>query len=257
MMRGRQSVTALLLAAVTVAAYGQGQPPTTEPEIITDRPDITESSIVIPKGSLQLENGLTWTNDHGQQTLDLSETLLRFGVFDRTELRIVVPNYVAGLTGPTSASSFGDVAVGVKQQLGPLRGGFDLSVIVALSMPRISSHGVDPFVKFPWSKDLKEGWSIGGMQSLFWYTEDGRRNLTWEPTFYFEKQITKTWDGFAEYGGDFAQWGGSKHVAHFGTAYKITPKNQVDFHFGFGLSHATPSRFFAVGYSFRIDKLWK
>jgi len=135
MMRGRQSVTALLLAAVTVAAYGQGQPPTTEPEIITDRPDITESSIVIPKGSLQLENGLTWTNDHGQQTLDLSETLLRFGVFDRTELRIVVPNYVAGLTGPTSASSFGDVAVGVKQQLGPLRGGFDLSVIVALSMP--------------------------------------------------------------------------------------------------------------------------
>jgi len=261
MMRGRQSVTALLLAAVTVAAYGQGQPPTTEPEIITDRPDITESSIVIPKGSLQLENGLTWTNDHGQQTLDLSETLLRFGVFDRTELRIVVPNYVAGLTGPTSASGFGDVAVGVKQQLGPLRGGFDLSVIVALSLPtgadRISSHGFDPFVRFPWSKGLKQGWSIGGMQSLFWYTEDGRRNLTWEPTFYVEKQITKTWDGFAEYGGDFAKWGGSKHVAHFGTAYKITPKNQVDFHFGFGLSHATPSRFFAVGYSFRIDKLWK
>ena len=32
-------------------------------------------------------------------------------------------------------------------------------------------------------------------------------------------------------------------------------KNQIDFHFGFGLSPATPDRFFAVGYSFRIDRL--
>jgi hypothetical protein len=251
---------ALLLVAATVAAYGQGQPPTTDPEIVTDRPDITESAIVVPKGSLQFENGLTWTNDHGRQTLDLSETLVRFGISDRTELRVVVPNYLDGITGRISASGFGDLAVGMKQQLGPLPGGVDLSVIVALSLPtgadRVSSHGFDPFVKFPWSKDLKAGWSIGGMQSLFSYTEDGRRNLVWEPTIYFEKQITKPWDAFAEYGGDFAQRGGSKEVAHFGTAYKISPRNQVDFHFGFGLSRATPGQFFAVGYSFRIDKLW-
>jgi hypothetical protein len=262
MTRGQQPLsTALLLVAVSVAAYGQSQPPTPDPEIVTDRPDITESAIVVSKGSLQFENGLTWTSDHHQTALDLSETLVRFGVFGRTELRIVVPNYLAGLTGPTSASGFGDVAVGMKQQLGPLPGEFDLSVIVALSMPtgadRISSHGLDPFIKFPWSKDLKAGWSIGGMESLFWDTNDGRRNLTGESTFYIEKQITRPWDAFAEYGGDFAQRGGAKEVAHFGTAYKIAPKNQIDFHFGFGLSHAAVGRFFAVGYSFRIDNLWK
>jgi hypothetical protein len=75
-------------------------------------------------------------------------------------------------------------------------------VIVALSTPtgadRISSHGFDPFTKFPWSKDLKEGWPIGGMESLFWYTADRRRNLTGESTFYIEKHITKPWDAFAE-----------------------------------------------------------
>jgi len=129
MRRDQGASAALLLAAVTVAAYGQSQPPPTDPAIVTDRPDITESSIVVPKGSLQFENGLTWTSDHGQTTLDLSETLVRFGVSDRTELRIVVPNYLDGLTGPTTASGFGDVAVGVKQQLGPLPAGFDLSVI--------------------------------------------------------------------------------------------------------------------------------
>jgi hypothetical protein len=46
-------------------------------------------------------------------------------------------------------------------------------------------------------------------------------------------------------------------VVAVGTAHKITPKNQIDFHFGFGLSRATPGRFLAVGYSFRIDNLWK
>jgi len=254
-----KNLFALLLAVSPVVAYGQNQP-ALEPEIVTDRPDITESAIVVPKGSLQFENGLTWTRDHGQRTLDLTETLVRFGVFDRSELRIVVPNYLGGVGGVAPASGFGDVAVGMKQQLGPLPGDFDLSVIIALSLPtgtdRISSHGFDPFIKFPWSRDLEKGWSIGGMQSLFWFTEDGERNLTWEPTFYLEKQITKPWDAFAEYGGDFAQRGGSKEVAHFGTAYKINPKNQVDFHFGFGLSHATPGRFFAVGYSFRVDGLW-
>jgi len=89
-------------------------------------------------------------------------------VSTRTELRIVVPNYLSGRSGPHPASGVGDFALGMKQQIGPLPGGFDLSVIVALSLPTgadgISSHGFDPFIKFPWSKDLRAGWSIGGMQ---------------------------------------------------------------------------------------------
>ena len=32
----------------------------------------------------------------------------------------------------------------------------------------------------------------------------------------------------------------SRQIAHFGNAYRITPRQQVDFHFGFGLSHAAP-----------------
>jgi Putative MetA-pathway of phenol degradation len=243
-----------------VVADAQGPRLTTDLDIVTDRPDITESSIVVPRGSLQIENGLSWTTNHTNEVIDFSETLMRFGISSRTELRIVVPNYIGGLTGPAAASGFGDIAFGIKQQLGPLSAGFDLSVIVALSLPTgadpVSSHGFDPFVKFPWARELKAGWSIGGMQSVFWYTQQDRRSLTWESTVYLEKVVTKRWDVFAEYGGDFSRWAGSKQIGHFGTAYKVTPKQQLDFHFGFGVSHAAPRRFFAVGYSFRLDKLW-
>jgi hypothetical protein len=258
MCRFRKTSVAVWLAVFQVSAYGQNHPPA--PEMVTDRSDITESPVVVPKGSAQFENGITWTDDHGEKTLGLPEGLLRLGIFERTELRIDVPNYLNGLNGLTAQYGFGDAGVGVKQQLGPLRGGVDLSVIAGLSLPtgaeRASSHGFDPYVKLPWSKDFENGWSMGSMQSLFWYTENGRRNLTWEPTFFVAKEITKPWEVFAEYGGDFAQRGESQQIAHFGTAYLINPKHQIDFHFGFGLSHGAPSRFFAGGYSFRVDGLW-
>ena len=228
------------------------------PVIVTDRPDVTESSIVVPKGSLQFENGITWTADHGNQSVDLSETLVRFGISRRTELRLVVPNYFEDVIGP-NPSGFDDIAVGVKQQLGPLWGHFDLAVIAALSLPtgadRISSHGFDPFIKFPWSRDLAKGWALGGMQSLFWNTTAGRRNLVWEPTFLVEKEISGPWSVFAEYAGDFAQQGSSKQITHFGTAYRITPKQQIDFHLGFGVSPAAAQHFLAVGYSIRLDRV--
>ena len=65
-----------VLASVPVlTCFGQSSQ-----DIVTDRPDITESSIVVPPGTLQGENGVTWTGDHGRRTLDLSESLLRLGV---------------------------------------------------------------------------------------------------------------------------------------------------------------------------------
>jgi hypothetical protein len=132
---------------------------------------------------------------------------------------------------------------------------------MAVSLPTgqhgITSGGYEPFIKFPWSKELEDGWSVGGQQSLFWNTQDDRRNGTWELTLYLERQLGKHADAFVEYAGDYFQRGESRQILHFGTAYRITPLHQVDFHFGFGLDAATPNHFFAVGYSFRLDHLWK
>jgi len=215
--------------------------------IVTDRPDITESAIVVPTASLQAENGATWTGGRNAKGLDICQSLLRLGVGEGYELRLALP------------SRFEGFSLGFKRQLGPV-GGFDVSLILAASLSVGTttqySHRLDPFLKIPWSREIGHGWSIGGMQSVFWLTEDGRRNLTWEPTFVLERELSRSAYAFAEYGGDYPQRGGAKQTAHFGAAYKIGSNNQVDFHFGFGLSPVTPDRFFAVGYSFRIDRLW-
>jgi hypothetical protein len=229
-------------------------------EIITDRPDITESAVVVPKASLQVENGVTWTNDQLDRLVTLCQTLLRLGVSDRAEFRLSLPSYSQDFSRGVSSSGVTDTSIGFKQQLGPLPGGFDLSLIVATSVPTgtpdKTSHRLDPFLKLPWSRELGKGWSVGGMASIFWTTEESRRNRILESTFEVQRDLSRSLEVFAEYAGDYPEHGGAKQTIHFGTAYRINPTNQVDFHFGFGLSPATPQRFFAIGYSFRIDRLW-
>jgi len=227
--------------------------------IATDRPAVTDSSVVVPVGSLQFENGFADTVSQGQQTLDGSETLLRFGVASKTELRLDVPDYFGPVgSGLAAASGFGDLGIGMKQQLGPAAG-FDVSLVVSLSLPTgargVSSGGYDPSVQLPWSRALSSNWTAAGMFSVYWLTEQGRRNVTGETTFLIDRQLTKTCDAFVEYAGDFPEQGGPRHLLHFGAAFRPTPHQQLDLHVGVGLSRAAVDHFVGVGYSFRFQVL--
>ncbi len=241
-------------------AAGDGAAP---PPIATDRPAVTDSSVVVPEGTLQAENGFADTVNQGKQSLDGPETWLRYGAAPKTELRLIVPDYFGGIT-PGTNSGFGDLAVGVKQQLGPAPGGFDVSLVVSLSLPSgaraISSRGYDPFVQLPWSRALSANWTAAGMLSVYWpsvygSSEAGHRNVTGETTFLIDRQLTKAWDAFVEYAGDFPQDGGPRHLLHFGSAYKLSAVQQVDVHAGFGLSRGAPDHSVGAGYSFRLQLL--
>ena len=152
-MRLARTCSCIALAAIFVGAaqlHGQDQSASTNnpAPIATDRPTVTNSSIVVPYGSLQAENGFLETDNHGQNIADAPETLLRLGVAAKTELRFTVPDYFYNLNGSGLGSGFGDLAVGVKQQLGPTPGGFDVSATVFLSFPTgangVSIGGYDP-----------------------------------------------------------------------------------------------------------------
>ena len=247
---------ALVAVIVVVIVSGAALGNDTSPPIATDRPSVTDSSVVVPSGSFQAENGFAETTDQGQRTVDGPETLMRFGLASKTEARLTVPDYFGQVAGSGIGSGFGDLAIGVKQQLGPAPGGFDVSLVATLSLPTganaISSHGYDPSAQLPWSRALSSNWTAAGMLSVYWPTQEGRRNVTGEGTLLIDRQLTKKWDAFVEYAGDFPERGGPRHLGHFGTAYKLTPRQQIDFHVGVGLSSAAVDHFIGVGYSFRL-----
>jgi Putative MetA-pathway of phenol degradation len=256
------SARALLFSIVLGAIVSQMEAQTcgsnAQDAIATDRPQITSSSVVVPCGSLQLENGFQATGDGGQQSFDFPETSVRLGIAARTEVRVGVPDYFHNDdTASGFANGFTDLSLGFKQQLGPTWAGFDVSLIPSVSLPSgaklVSSHGYDPAIQLPWTRSLTKTWTAAGMFSVMWPTEAERRNLTGQSSVYFDRQLRPPWDAYAEYSGAFPQRGGPQHVIDFGTAYKPSPHQQLDFHFGFGLSAAAPSHTIGFGYSVRFQ----
>jgi hypothetical protein len=176
----RRPILTVLLIVLIGYRNAVGNDSTLAP-IATDRPAVTDSSVAVPLGSVQAENGLAETASQGQRIFDASETWLRFGVASKTELRLIVPDYFCNVG---LSSGFGDLAIGAKQQIGPIHG-FDVSLILSLSLPTgakaITSHGYDPFVQLPWSRALSRNWTAAGMLSVYWPTEEGARRRPEKP----------------------------------------------------------------------------
>ena len=148
----------------------------------------------------------------------------------------------------------------VKAQLGPLPGGVVLSATAGLGFPtgasRISGHVYNPYVQFPWSREVGGGWGLSGMFTQFWFPGQPKSNAISEATFVVEREVGAHADLFVEYVGDDPNHGGPSQVINSGGAYRFTATQQIDFHAGFGLTNRSPSYFFGLGYSVRFDSLF-
>jgi hypothetical protein len=229
----------------------------TQPDtpIETDRPDVTNSSIVVPVGSFQSENGVDTSRDHGADILSGTNSRWRFGIAPCLEVLVDLPNYVTTFHG-AGPSGFGDVAPAVKWQLSPLPGKFDLSVTVGAALPTgatgISGPGVQPYIQIPWSIALGGGWAINGMETNF-FTPLSDTKFTYQSTLVLEKEFTERSFLFVEYVGDFPGDGRGGQLINSGGGYRIDDHQQIDFHVGVGLDRNAPAYIFGVGYSFRLD----
>jgi hypothetical protein len=249
----------LLLPAVALSiasSRARGGASDAEPTIATDRPSIADSSVVIPQGGFQMENGLLASNLGDGTVVDLPESTIRYGLLRRTELRFTLPDYYySAASAPGLAGGFGDSSIGVKQQLGPL-GGFDVSIVVFSSFPtgaqQLSSHGYDPGLQIPWSHSLGGSWTLAGQVASYWPTVAGRRDYTSEATVLLDRQLNVPCDVFAEFAVDTPQRGGSRQLLHGGATYRLTPRQQIDFHAAAGLSRAAPRNYVGFGYSFLL-----
>ncbi|MBM3458947.1 MAG: transporter [Armatimonadetes bacterium] len=256
---GRWAPCLLLLATTGPAAAGQGTEPPARPDvpptIVTDRPDFTESSLAIPRGMLQIESGFTYTaNSDGTRLFNIPETLFRWGIGGKTEIRLAPADFLIGRNGKTRRG-FGDTYLGFKRELGSL-GGFDLALMPAVTLPTSSrgfgSGSIDPEIVLTWARDLKSAWSVGGILGMAWPREPGNRNTTFFPTISFSRSLGGRLGWFFEYAGTFSESGDDVHLLHHGYTYLLNNNSQLDLHGGFGISRAAPDFFIGAGYSVRF-----
>src|SRR6202051_2425941 len=251
-----------LLSALAILASVEARAdacPTAKDEIATDRPDVTNSSLVVPTGSLQNENGVNFSVRDGGRTIDGTNSRWRLGVAPCLELLVDMPTYFDNIRAPGS-SGFSDVAPAIKWQVSPIPGKIDVSLTAGLALPTgavdIAGRGVQPYLQMPWSWELHDGWGLSGMLTEFFRPSDLTAKGITETTFVIEKKMTERASLFAEYVGDYPENAGPSQLLNSGGVYRLSPTQQGDFHVAFGLNHNAPSYIFGVGYSFRIDGLF-
>jgi hypothetical protein len=232
--------------------------PSAKDEINTDRPDVTNSSLVVPAGSLQIENGVNLSARDGGQLVDGANTRLRAGIANCLEFLVDTPTYFANVRGPAN-SGFSDVAPALKWQISPVPGKVDLSAVFGVALPTgsasIAGPGAQPYLQFPWSWELRSGWGLSGMFTEFFRPSDPTSRLITETTFVIEKRVTERASLFVEYVGDYPENGSPAQLLNSGGLYRFSPNQQVDFHVAVGLNRNAPSYIVGVGYSVRFDEL--
>ncbi|MHB8270572.1 transporter [Bradyrhizobium sp.] len=227
-------------------------------EIATDRPDVTNSSVVVPAGSLQIENGVNFSMRAGDRFVDGTNTRLRAGFANCLEFLVDTPTYFANVRN-AEKSGFSDVAPALKWQISPIPGKVDLSAVFGVALPTgsvgIAGRGPQPYLQFPWSWELRSGWGLSGMLTEFFRPSDPTSRRITETTFVIEKKVTERASLFVEYVGDYPQNGSPAQLLNSGGVYRLTPNQQLDFHVALGLNHNAPSYIVGVGYSVRFDEL--
>src|SRR6266403_1061635 len=257
---GKLAIVLLMLLVYhsTIAAKADSCPGIGD-EIATDRPDVTNSSVVVPAGSLQIENGVNSSARDGERFVDGTNTRLRAGIANCLEVLVDVPTYFANVRGP-EGSGFSDVAPALKWQISPIPGKVDLSAGFGVALPTgsagIAGRGAQPYLQFPWAWELGSGWGLSGMFTEFFRPSEPASKRITEATFVIEKKMTERASLFVEYVGDYPENGSPAQLLNSGGVYRLSPNQQLDFHVALGLNHNAPSYIVGVGYSVRFDGLF-
>jgi len=111
-MKNMLRSTAVLISALLFIGQIHGQ------EIVTDRPDQTEASSVIPERSFQIESGIQWTKINPNSPEDIHEfalptNLLRWSINSWLEARVQL-DYLLANQSESTFGGIGDLILGFK-----------------------------------------------------------------------------------------------------------------------------------------------
>src|SRR5690606_35418638 len=101
------------------------------PDLVSDRPDFTESAVAMARCMVQLETGYSYGRDGGDTSHSIGEMLFRAGIGRGVELRVGLNSYRVTQIGDVTESGIEDAAIGAKVHIGGGRGALPAAALIA------------------------------------------------------------------------------------------------------------------------------
>lgn len=234
----------------------------TAQEIVTDRPDQTESSTTIPLKSFQFESGVLLGNyilaNSSEQLLLIPTTLLRYGLTKKIELRLV--EQLVNINNiQASEDNFGlsDLEFGAKIQI--LKNpaiNTEIAFISHLVLPTgaisVTNEHVGTVNKIAISHGITDFLDLGyNVGYNYFGTEKGY--FTYSAALGLG--ITKRIGAYFETFGEIVEFNDCISNFDSGITYLIRDNIQLDISLGLGLNQEM--NYFSVGFSMNIPKRQK
>ena len=229
-------------------------------ELISDRPDFTESSEVVGKGVLQIETGIVGERygegAEGTGGITGPLPLIRLGVSKRFEFRFSGDGYSRQrllARGSEATGGASDGAIGGKLKLVDEKGSRPaVAVIAGVSAPvghsRFTSGGWDPEVKLCWAKDVPAGFAVSGNFNFSSVTDSDGRLWNRAVSLSAGHDLAFGLAGYFEwYDLSFDRDQGHGSLLNGGITRMIGKNAQVDVEVGRTISGNSPGRFASVG----------
>lgn len=236
--------------------------PSEAPELVTDRPDFTESSEVIRKGSFQFESGMSYEGDVadgvGSRSVSAPGALMRIGLGHRSELRIGAEGLLSDFSQGIRTAGYSDFELGAKIRLfNADQIGFDLALLPMVSLPTgadgFTSGGVDPTLKVTWAREMPAGFGLTGNVNVASMTEDGARFHQEAVSVSLGHDLFAGWGYYVEaYGfSKMSRTEGAGVTFNGGVSHPVGDNMQFDVEAGRGLTPAAPDWFVGFGFAIR------
>ncbi len=244
--------------------------------LVTDRPDFTESTEVIPTAHLQFELGYIFTYDREQSERRRDQTfpeiLVRIGIAPDFELRIGWEGYSITeelfdtpdrngqiISREDTLQGSNDLTLGFKHKLFEQKGllphfGFIGAISVPSGSYEISSGDVDPTLILIWAYDINDTFAIAGNVGFSGVTEGIDRFLQSSASISLAMALSNQLGFYVEYFGLYpnSRDTDDAHYINGGFTYLINNNFQLDIRLGTGLNELADDLFVGFGFSLRI-----
>lgn len=225
-------------------------------EIVTDRPDATESSSVVQPGYVQVELGWLHSKNGGAEIDQVPQTLIRIGLDERMEARLGWVGYVNGHAS-ASAEGIGDGELGAKLYLAEENGLMpETALLGSITLPwgdsDVSNDDIDPDIRLCFSHTLSETFSLGYNLGAEWDTDHDLEPRSFVYTVALGAALTDSLGAYVESFGDIGIGASDDtHSLDGGFTYLLQENLQLDILGGFGLSDDADDWFVGTGISYR------
>lgn len=266
-MKKRKFILSVFLLIGIYFMNAQKQKEKNTVAFVTDRPDQTESSVLVPKRFLQVETGVFYESlevgNFNNKTSTLNTTLLRYGLLENLEFRIgfsftEINREINDIKLNNISSGFSPLTLGVKIGITKGKGLFpEIAFLSHINFPFLASNdfktkstSID--FRFAFAHTLNEKSSLSYNLGMAWDGDITTANYVYTTAYGYT--ISNKVGVFIEIYGDLPE---DSHFNHFwdtGLTYLISDNIQLDVSGGTGLSKNVQDLFLSAGISFRLPK---